>query len=302
MEFPHYQPRLPELSRLCGVYSIKAELPFWWQDLVQELRKRGFEESLVELFRSTTSEEFRQGQFELLRHKECKAKLSEEARKLVSSPRIGRFLLEQLGASHPLTVSFNNRGAKLQEKEFVITADPWDIVTMSIRGKSWTSCQNFIDQGGQEIWTNLCDPGIVIVFVRTRGDKTEKDMDTRVILRHVWTYRKSPEETSKGGVVLDRFYGDASYVPAIQELISWLCQEYNLHLFEYAKYDSHHDLWEDEIGYQLTKGGEILTVRGPSVNFRGAPQPWMDNANWVEEKKHRGFHRLEAKVHLVSRR
>lgn len=297
--FPHYQPRLPEIAQLCGIYSIRFGLPNWWPDLVTELQRRGFESPIIELFRGATPEEFRQGRFETSRHKEHRAELSQKAKKLISSPKIGKFLLEQFGVTHPFTVFLNNRGDKLREKEIVISGDPWDIITMASRGKSWRSCLHFANGSNREqVWANLCDSGIVLVFVRTKGDLSERDMDTRVILRYVWTYRQTPKEASKGGVVLDRFYGDASYVQAIQDLVSKVAWDHGLALFEYERYNSHQE--GKEVHRMAQTNSEILTVRGPSVDFRGVPPSWQDNAEWKEEKKHRGFHRLEAKVQLVN--
>lgn len=299
IRFPHYSPRLPRLAQLFGVYPIEFSLPSWWKELVIELQARNLEEPLIELFRGATSKEFRVGQFETRRHKELRSQLSESAKRLISSPRIGKFLLKLFGVNHPFMVSFNNRGDKLREKEIVITGDPWDIVTMATRGKSWTSCQDYLTGGyRQQVWANLSDSGMAIVYVRTRGDQSEKDMDTRVVLRYFWTYRRRPEEASIDGIVLDRFYGDASYIRAIQDLVSRIARDYAFVLFEYERYNSHQQGMEVRRVSQTTS--EVLTVRGPSVNFRGVPLPWMDNAKWKQERKRRGFHRLEAKVRPVN--
>ncbi len=284
-ELPHYKRRLPELSQLRGVYPIEPQIPSWWKEFVEALERRGrgrhFERPIVELFKNISFEEFKKGQFDGRRHKELREKLSEKQKKIISSPRIGKFLIEQFGANNEFTIFFNNRGDKSKAKEIVISDDPYDIITMAMRGKSWTSCMDLTGYGTNEIWSNLCDPAMLVIFVRTKGKNSRKDMDTRVILRCFRRFR-----TKKWGVVLDRFYGDESYVFPIQNLILRLCKERGFHLFEFVDYDSHQEYRQRErIRPMAKENSKIFDVFGPSVSFPDDERPYLDNSYWVEEKR-----------------
>ncbi|MBX5459303.1 MAG: hypothetical protein IRZ31_20615 [Thermogemmatispora sp.] len=301
--FPGYRRRHAILRRLCGIYPCQRSVPSWWHALLDELARFGVSPSLIALLREVEEPEFYGGCLlgaHAERLKEIGACSGPPRPAWTRSPRLGK-ILEALGQREGSEEErqcilrwyqqYQNRGAKEGQRILIISAHPWDILSMG-SGRSYRTCQA-LDQENvssyqRRLPSNLLDAGMLVAYIPSsleaiRDRWTLQRMEARCILRLLFC-----PHLRRWVIYIDRCYGDVSLSQMLRAGIEQLLEQRGIASSGYVGSGS---------------PASFLPVRGRLLSFPdGLWEPYLDGdaLSWIDLCVHgRSYARLEG--HLFIR-
>ncbi len=236
-----------------------VRLPWWW--FMAAFQSRNYAGREVANFLLKTSvHEFNVGSFDADRFHSLQN--NPNCVKKPRSERIDEFL-RSVFYEHPTVLTkFHQRGAKRRYRMRVAT-DPYSIVTMSVRAKGWTSCQNPVQDNNHalshRLWANLMDPYMAVMEMVDPDETPDNNLLARAVLRLV-EIDKTPS------LYLDFLYGERGYVSAFVSLTSQLASRTGLKGASGRMIPFSTSYSAPATGYQ--------------VDFVGYEQPYLDLGEW----------------------
>ncbi|MGE5652655.1 MAG: hypothetical protein ACM3ZQ_00110 [Bacillota bacterium] len=236
-----------------------VRLPWWW--FMAAFQSRNYAGREVANFLLKTSvNEFNTGQFDTARFSSLVN--NPNCTKKPRSERIDEFL-RSIFYEHPTVLTkFHQRGAKRSYRMRIAT-DPYSIITMSVRAKGWTSCQNPVQDNNHalshRLWANLMDPYMAVMEMIDPDESDDNNLLARAVLRLV-EVDKTPT------LYLDFLYGERGYVSAFVSLTNQLAKNAGL---------------KSASGRMIPFATHYTApATGYRVNFTGFEQPYLDLGEW----------------------
>jgi hypothetical protein len=274
LPFPGYRKRHPILQQLCGVQPMAPQLPAWWNDIVALMP-----ECLRPLMERLPAADFYAGKLNPTLEQELRALGKQFATPptWARSPRLGKLLLAMLSdASHPLYRRYEQRGYKRwQDVQIVISAHPWDILTMGT-SEHFVTCQDLFGREAAAIFNeklpaNLLDSGMVVAYVQKACEDRWKigRMKARIILRLLRTRR------DHYGILLDRSYGDAGLATGLITQLDALIAACGLAHWMPPNYKGHEGI--------VVCLDQPFPAYGLPQQFHGLPLPYLDQGDMNQD-------------------
>lgn len=252
-----------------------TRLPWWWFMAAFQSRNYAGREISNFLLKTSVSE-FNTGSFN--RERFSGLQNDPNCVKKPRSERIDEFL-RGVFYEHPTVLTkFHQRGAK-RNYRMRVTTDPYSIVTMSVRARGWTSCQNPAQDDNHalshRLWANLMDPYMAVMEMVDPDQDAENNLLARAVLRLV-------EVDNSPTLYLDFLYGERGYVSAFVSLTNQLAKKADL---------------KSASGRMIPfQTSYTSPATGYPVSFTGYEHPYLDFGEW---RKARSDHQFAGEAHYL---
>lgn len=209
------------LSRLILIsitrQTIKLETEVsWpaWANMVRDFK-------LIALDCESTAEDLQKGCLPVAKYKQVRETWLRVADiRLPQSPKV-MGILKALNAPAEVIKAFETRGCKDRDISIYLSNDMEPLMHIGVWGRKWyTSCQDWEMEDpslSHQVLGHLEDPNVMVMWAGG-----PKEMRTRVLVRKL-----VDAETGVSLLALDRWYGDAGYVPEMIEALKAYAHDNN---------------------------------------------------------------------------